>query len=107
MSLRYTGLSGATLSSSERCGGLLPKDAASQLPPVIQAPLPRFATQPVMDTIKGCVAKRGKGAWITGGSWDAASFGKSPPHRSLLDKVAPDNPVYLNDISGHSALVNT
>jgi predicted amidohydrolase YtcJ len=65
------------------------------------------SAQVVMDAIKACVAKRGKGAWITGGSWDAASFGKTPPHRSLLDKVAPDNPVYLNDISGHSALVNS
>ncbi len=65
------------------------------------------SAQVVVDTVKGCVAKRGKGAWITGGSWDAAPFGKSPPHRALLDKVAPDNPVYLNDISGHSALVNS
>ncbi len=61
----------------------------------------------VIDTVKGCVAKRGKGTWVTGGSWDAASFAKTPPHRSLLDKVSPDNPVYLNDISGHSALVNS
>jgi predicted amidohydrolase YtcJ len=65
------------------------------------------SAQVVVDAVKACVAKRGKGAWITGGSWDAASFGKSPPHRALLDKVSPDNPVYLNDISGHSALVNS
>ena len=65
------------------------------------------SAQVVVDTVKGCVAKRGKGAWVTGGSWDAASFGKTPPHRALLDKVSPDNPVYLNDISGHSALVNS
>src|SRR6185295_12554529 len=63
--------------------------------------------QVVVDAVKSCVAKRGKGAWVTGGSWDAASFGKTPPHRALLDKVSPDNPVYLNDISGHSALVNS
>jgi predicted amidohydrolase YtcJ len=65
------------------------------------------SAQVVVDTVKGCVAKRDKGAWITGGSWDAASFGKTPPNRALLDKVSPDNPVYLNDISGHSALVNS
>jgi predicted amidohydrolase YtcJ len=28
-------------------------------------------------------------------------------HRSLLDQVAPDNPVALNDISGHSLWVNS
>ena len=61
----------------------------------------------VQDTVKACVARKGKGAWITGGSWDTASFGKTPPHRKLLDQVAPDNPVILNDISGHSSLANS
>src|SRR3569832_699979 len=65
------------------------------------------SAQVVVDTVKGCVARHSKGAWITGGSWDAASFGKTPPHRALLDKVSPDNPVYLNDISGHSGLANS
>jgi predicted amidohydrolase YtcJ len=57
----------------------------------------------VLDAVKSCVAKRAKGEWISGGQWDAASFGKNPPHRSMLDRVAPDNPVVLTDISGHSA----
>jgi predicted amidohydrolase YtcJ len=63
--------------------------------------------QVVVETVRGCAAQRGKGAWITGGSWDTASFGKSPPHRRLLDAVTPDNPVVLNDISGHSTLANS
>lgn len=61
----------------------------------------------VIARVRGCVEARAKGDWITGGSWDAASFGNTPPHRALLDRVSPDNPVYLNDISGHSALVNS
>jgi predicted amidohydrolase YtcJ len=61
----------------------------------------------VVDTVKGCIAKKGKGTWITGGSWDVASFGATPPDRKLLDVVSPDNPVFLNDISGHSALANS
>jgi predicted amidohydrolase YtcJ len=61
----------------------------------------------VQDTVKTCVAKRGKGVWITGGSWDTASFGKMVPHRKVLDAVSPDNPVILNDISGHSSLANS
>jgi predicted amidohydrolase YtcJ len=65
------------------------------------------SAQVVVNTIKACVAKKGKGAWITGGSWDTASFGKTEPHRSVLDAVSPDNPVILNDISGHSSLANS
>ena len=61
----------------------------------------------VVDTIKACVAKHAKGEWISGGQWDAASFGSTPPNRSLLDPVSPDNPVVLSDISGHSVLTNS
>jgi predicted amidohydrolase YtcJ len=61
----------------------------------------------IVDTIKGCVAKRAKGEWITGGQWEASAFGKQPMHRSMLDKVSPDNPVVLTDISGHSVWANS
>jgi predicted amidohydrolase YtcJ len=61
----------------------------------------------VLDAVKACVAKRAKGEWIVGGQWDAASFGKTPVHRSLLDKVSPDNPVALSDISMHSVWANS
>jgi predicted amidohydrolase YtcJ len=65
------------------------------------------APKTVVDTVKACAAKKQKGEWITGGQWDAASFGKTPIHRSLLDKVAPDNPVALIDISVHSMWLNS
>jgi predicted amidohydrolase YtcJ len=61
----------------------------------------------VLETVKACVAKRAKGEWISGGQWDAASFGKQAVHRSLLDRVAPDNPVALIDISVHSVWLNS
>ena len=64
------------------------------------------ALQKVLDTIAECVAKRGKGEWITGGQWDVASLGVTP-HRSYLDRVSPDNPVVLSDISGHSTWANS
>lgn len=60
----------------------------------------------VQSAIAACVANRGPGEWITGGQWDSASIG-SPPHRSMLDAVSPDNPVVLADISGHSAWANS
>jgi predicted amidohydrolase YtcJ len=63
--------------------------------------------QTIVATVKDCVAKRGKGQWISGGQWDAASFGKQKVHRSLLDKVSPDNPVALTDISIHAVWLNT
>jgi predicted amidohydrolase YtcJ len=63
--------------------------------------------QQILDTVKGCVSKHAKGEWINGGQWDAASFGKQTMHRSLLDSVAPDNPVVLSDISGHSTWANS
>jgi predicted amidohydrolase YtcJ len=65
------------------------------------------STQQIIDTVKGCVAKHAKGEWITGGQWDAASFGKQGMHRSILDSVSPDNPVVLSDISGHSTFANS
>ena len=61
----------------------------------------------MLDAVKACVAKRAKGEWITGGQWEASAFGGQPVHRSLLDQVSPDNPVALNDISGHSLWVNS
>lgn len=63
--------------------------------------------QQIQDAVKACVAKRQKGEWITGGQWEASAFGKQGVHRSFLDKVSPDNPVALNDISGHSLWVNS
>ncbi len=65
------------------------------------------SVQQMLDAVRGCVAKHAKGEWITGGQWEASAFGNQPMHRALLDKVSPDNPVALNDISGHSLWVNT
>ena len=61
----------------------------------------------VQEAVRGCIARRGQGEWIVGGQWDVASFGRTVPHRSVLDKVSPDNPVVLADISGHSSLANS
>jgi len=60
----------------------------------------------VLATVEACVKQHPKGAWITGGQWDATSVG-GEPNRQMLDRVAPDNPVALTDISGHSLWANT
>jgi len=54
-----------------------------------------------------CVKAHKPGEWITGRAWEAASFGAIPPNKAMLDKVAPNNPVAFEDISGHSSWVNS
>lgn len=73
-----------------------------------QCAFPQGSTpQRIVQAVAACVAKRPKGEWINGGQWDAASFGKQPVHRSLLDKVSPDHPVALVDISIHAVWLNS
>jgi hypothetical protein len=50
----------------------------------------------------------GPGVWIRGRGWDqtrwpAARF----PSRKILDRAAPDNPVFLSRVDGHAAWLNT
>jgi predicted amidohydrolase YtcJ len=61
----------------------------------------------IMAAVQKCASGKSKDEWITGGQWDAASFGKTPPDRKFLDRAAPNNPVVLTDISGHSAWANS
>ena len=49
----------------------------------------------------------GEGAWVLGGGWENLAFPDINPHRSILDDIFPDRPVYLNSIDGHSAWVNS
>lgn len=62
----------------------------------------------IIDGVRGCAAAHDKGTWIVGGQWEASGFNaKQPMHRRLLDRAAPDHPVSLVDISGHSLWVNS
>ncbi len=58
--------------------------------------------------IKEEVAKTEPGRWITGRGW-IETFWKPPvfPTRADLDKVAPDNPVFLERADGHGAVANS
>jgi predicted amidohydrolase YtcJ len=48
------------------------------------------------------------GAWVTGRGW-IETFWTPPafPTRQDLDRIAPQNPVYLTRADGHAAIVNT
>lgn len=56
--------------------------------------------------IRACAERAGPGEWIEGGGWDSSSLGGAPT-AAMLDDVAPNNPVMLRDISGHSAWANS
>lgn len=57
--------------------------------------------------VRECVAAAKPGEWIIGGNWVAAVFGEGEQTRQWLDRIAPDNPVMLEDESHHSLWVNT
>jgi predicted amidohydrolase YtcJ len=53
-------------------------------------------------------AKRKPGEWIRGRGWDQNLWTpKDFPTKAVLDRVAPDHPVVLRRIDGHSTWVNT
>jgi predicted amidohydrolase YtcJ len=58
--------------------------------------------------VKERVAQSEHGKWITGRGW-IETFWKPPqfPTRADLDKIAPDNPVFLTRADGHAAIANT
>jgi predicted amidohydrolase YtcJ len=58
--------------------------------------------------VKAHVAKTVPGKWVTGRGW-IETFWKPPvfPTRADLDKVAPENPVFLRRADGHGAVVNS
>jgi predicted amidohydrolase YtcJ len=58
--------------------------------------------------VKERVDKTGPGKWITGRGW-IETFWKPPqfPTRQDLDKIAPNNPVFLRRADGHASVVNS
>ena len=50
---------------------------------------------------------RPEAPWIVGRGWGYADFPEQTPHRSHIDAVVGDRPVFLRDRDGHAALANT
>ena len=58
--------------------------------------------------LRESVAQHKPGEWITGFGWDHTLWpDKKFPNRQQLDEVAPQNPVFLQHVSGHVAVVNS
>src|SRR6266478_5877388 len=66
------------------------------------------AREDFLAKVKERVVKAERGKWITGRGW-IETFWKPPqfPTRADLDKIAPDNPVFLTRADGHAAVVNS
>ena len=58
--------------------------------------------------VKGRVAQTERGKWIIGRGW-IETFWRPPqfPSHTDLDKIAPDNPVFLTRADGHAAIANS
>lgn len=48
-----------------------------------------------------------EGEWVLGGRWDHSLIGGEFPTKEELDEIAPNNPVFLQDVDGHSAWANS
>jgi predicted amidohydrolase YtcJ len=48
-----------------------------------------------------------EGEWILGGDWDHTLWGGELPDRQWIDRVTPNNPVWINRLDGHMALANS
>ena len=62
----------------------------------------------VLKLVKAAAEKRQPGEWILGSGWDESRWpDQKYPTRLDLDQVAPNNPVFLDHISGHIAVANS
>ena len=61
----------------------------------------------ILKMVSDEVSHRKKGEWILGREWDQNDWEKKAfPTKDELDKITPDNPVFLSRIDGHAVLVN-
>ena len=66
------------------------------------------AAREIQEKVRTAVQNAPKGAWVQGRGWDQTLFNKGEwPTKKLLDEVAPNTPVYLRRVDGHSGWVNS
>ena len=62
----------------------------------------------VLKRVQECAAAKPEGEWVRGGQWSAELLGtEQPPHKSMLDAIIPDQPVFLIDSTVHIAWLNS
>jgi predicted amidohydrolase YtcJ len=60
----------------------------------------------VLQRVRRGVERTPPGGWVEGWGWDESAW-DAPPHRSVLDAVAPDTPVVLKRVDMHTWWVNS
>lgn len=61
----------------------------------------------VLKVLKDCIADTPDGEWVRGGQWNEGLFASGKTPKTILDEIAPNNPVFLMDWSWHNAWVNS
>lgn len=62
----------------------------------------------IVEKVKACAEKTPKGQWIRGGQWATELMeSDTVPHKSILDAVTTEHPIYLSDSALHGAWLNS
>ncbi|MDR3301981.1 MAG: amidohydrolase [Spirochaetaceae bacterium] len=61
----------------------------------------------ILSLVAGEAARLGPGKWIVSMGWNNVLWGEDYPTKEELDAVAPDNPVALSRVDGHSTWYNS
>jgi predicted amidohydrolase YtcJ len=64
-------------------------------------------SEEVLSEVRRWAKEHGALQFIRGSGWKHQLFGLRGPHKTLLDRIVPDRPVFLRAIDGHSAWVNS
>jgi predicted amidohydrolase YtcJ len=66
------------------------------------------SAEQIAGMVKAAAAKARPGEWILGRSWDQNDWAdKSFPIAAVIDRAAPNNPVYLTRVDGHAGWANS
>ena len=58
--------------------------------------------------VSDAINQKEKGEWIIGRGWDQNDWSETSfPTKDILDRIAPDYPIYLTRIDGHAIWVNS